>query len=311
MTTPRSPRRAARRILLSAPLLALACATGLAAIDAADETREVETWRAQRYERLRNPNGWLSLAGLFWLKEGDNALGSAEGTPVKLPADRAPARAGAIRFEKGQATLVPAPDAGLQVDGKPVTVSTPLADDDPGPPSQVDVGRVNFILIERSGRIGVRLRDPGTELLKSFSGIEHWPVDVAWRFAARFEPAPTPRTIPVPNVLGFDENIANPGTVVLTIDGKEYRLTALDDTGDGRLFLVFGDRTNGKETYGGGRFLYTDPPVDGKVIVDFNRAYNPPCVFSHYATCPLPPPGNKLPLPILAGEKKFVAPHAS
>jgi uncharacterized protein (DUF1684 family) len=182
-----------------------------------------------------------------------------------------------------------------------------------GEPTRLEHGSLSFFVIERADRLAVRIRDRDASTLKSFAGMEYYPLDRAWRIEGRFEPAKEAREVPIPNVLGFEEKIRNPGDVVIEIDGVERRLLALDDTGDGRLFLVFGDETNGKETYGGGRFLYTEPPQDGRVVVDFNRAYNPPCVFTPYATCPLPPPGNRFPFPIRAGEKKYVheAAHAA
>ena len=151
----------------------------------------------------------------------------------------------------------------------------------------------------------VRVKDSEAATLKAFHGLDYFPLDRKWKIAARFEAAAEAKEIPIPNALGFDEPILSPGHVVFTIDGQEHRLLALDDTGDGRLFLVFGDKTNGRETYGGGRFLYTDPPQGGEVELDFNRSYNPPCVFTPYATCPLPPRENRLPLRIEAGEKSF------
>ena len=141
----------------------------------------------------------------------------------------------------------------------------------------------------------MRVKDSEAATLKAFHGLDYFPLDRKWRIEARFEAAAEAREIPIPNALGFDEPILSPGHVVFTVGGQEHRLLALDDTGDGRLFLVFGDQTNGRETYGGGRFLYTDPPQDGRVVLDFNRAYNPPCVFTPYATCPLPPRENRLP----------------
>ena len=166
-------------------------------------------------------------------------------------------------------------------------------------------GSLSFFAIRRGDRLGVRVKDSEAATLKAFHGLDYFPLEPKWKLVARFEAAAEPKEIPIPNALGFDEPILSPGHVVFTLDGVEHRLLALDDTGDGRLFLVFGDKTNGRETYGGGRFLYTDPPQGGRVELDFNRAYNPPCVFTPYATCPLPPRENRLPMRIEAGEKSF------
>ena len=157
----------------------------------------------------------------------------------------------------------------------------------------------------RGGALAVRVKDSESEALRAFRGLDYFPYAPAWRLEGRFEAAPEGSALEVPNSVGRTEKIRQPGWVSFDVEGKTFRLIALDDTGDGRLFLVFGDPTNGRETYGGGRFLYTDPPAGGKVVIDFNRAYNPPCVFTPYATCPLPPRENRLPFPIPAGEKKY------
>lgn len=292
------------RLPIVAALAGLALAGALAAADA---TRayldEIESWRAGRIERLQRPDGWLTLVGLAWLQPGDNAVGSAEGSVVELPAS-APARLGTIRVAGDEATFTAAPGVEVTSAGEPVTTLRLRSDRD-GDPTVLTHGTVSFYLIGRNGRLAVRVKDSEAAARKRFAGIEHFPVDPKWRVEARFEPAPAGHEIEVPNALGYLEKMNAPGHVVFELGGATQRLLALDDTGDGRLFLVFGDLTSGKETYGGGRFLYTDPPKDGRVVVDFNRAYNPPCVFSPYATCPLPPPGNKMKVRVEAGEKKY------
>jgi uncharacterized protein (DUF1684 family) len=153
------------------------------------------------------------------------------------------------------------------------------------------------------------VRDTAAPTLRAFGGVDNYPVDPSWRIQARLEPAPADATIEIADVIGSVTTDTTPGSVVFDRDGVTWRLAALEGEEDGSLWLIFGDATNGTETYGAGRFLYTEPPADdGSVIVDFNLAYNPPCVFSHYATCPLPPPQNKLALRIEAGEKVWHAP---
>lgn len=278
---------------------------------------EVAAWKQARFERLQRPDGWLTLVGLAWLEPGDNSVGSDPKSAVVLPAGKAPARLGILRLVATgkQHTLTFIADKGAAVthDGAAVTTLDLIADADAKAdegPTVLAHGSLSFFVIRRGDRLGVRVKDSQAATLQAFHGLDYYPLDRKWKLPARFEAEATPKEIPIPNALGFDEPILSPGHVVFTLDGVEHRLLALDDTGDGRLFLVFGDKTNGKETYGGGRFLYTDPPQDGRVELDFNRSYNPPCVFTPYATCPLPPRENRLPFPIAAGEKRFAGHEA-
>lgn len=288
------------------PLLLVATAGAGATPPAAPDTTwsaGLAEWKQWREGRLRQPDSWLTLVGLAWLQPGDNRVGSDPRSRVVLPAS-APPRVGVIRLEGERATFVAEPGAMVISNGVPVSTLVLRSDAD-GEPTLLQHGSIRFFLIRRSDRLAVRIKDSEAPALKKFPGLEYYPADPKWRVEARFEPANPVVEIEVPNVLGVAEKILAPGHVVFTLGGVTHRLLALDDTGDGRLFLVFGDRTNGRDTYGGGRFLYTDPPRDGRVWVDFNRAYNPPCVFSPYATCPLPPPGNRMPMPVEAGEKKY------
>ncbi|MCM2269810.1 MAG: DUF1684 domain-containing protein, partial [Thermoanaerobaculia bacterium] len=174
----------------------------------------------------------------------------------------------------------------------------------------LELGPVKFYVIRRGDRFGVRVRDLEAKLRREFPGLEYFPTDLSYRVEARFVANPPGTTVPIANVLGMTEATPSPGRVEFELHGQPYSLTALDDTGDGRLFLIVGDRTNGYETYGAGRYLYTAKPENGTAVVDFNRLYNPPCAFTAYSTCPLPPRENKLPLRIEAGEKKFaLEPH--
>jgi hypothetical protein len=268
-------------------------------IDSAAHQAEVEEWRAGRYEALRRDLGWLTLSGLAWLKPGVNRVGSDATSDVVLPGG--PAAAGTLTVT--QAGVV-ASGSWLH-DGRPVE-DLPLVDDRDGKQTLLELGSLRLCLIERGGRLALRTWDLDAPARRSFAGVDHWPVDPAWRLEARFEPTPG-RTLAVPDVLGTVDNEESPGDVVFEIDGTAHRLQALPGGPTGELWLVFGDATNGHETYGGGRFLYTAPPEDdGSLIVDFNRAYNPPCVFSPYATCPLPWPANVLPAEIEAGERDML-----
>ena len=173
-----------------------------------------------------------------------------------------------------------------------------------GKPTTLQLGSLSFFVIKRGDRMGVRIKDKTSPMRAAFKGIDEYPIRPEWRVVARFEPYKD-KKIPIANIIGQVEDNPSPGAVVFDWQGKTYRIDALEGGDDGSLFLVFGDQTNGKETYGAGRFLDTAPPKDGKVVVDFNTAYNPPCAFTAFATCPLPPAENKLALRVEAGEKKF------
>jgi uncharacterized protein (DUF1684 family) len=263
---------------------------------------DVLAWRAERVERLRKPDGWLSLVGLHWLSPGAQRVGSAADNDVVLAVG--PAHLGTITLDTTRVTLALADGAKATI-GDGSARSGELMADSAGSPTLVAFERGGFNVIERSGRFGLRVRDPEAKTRAGFVGIDYFDVDPAWRFEARFEAHPPGRTIDIASVINTLEPMKNPGVVVFEKDGREYRLEALDDTGDGQLFLIFADRTSGKTTYGPGRFLYAPPPVDGRTVVDFNRSYNPPCAFNAYSTCPLPPPENRLDLVIEAGEKKY------
>jgi uncharacterized protein (DUF1684 family) len=270
-------------------------------------THEAAVWadRERRLEWLRRPEGWLTLVGLTWLHDGDNRVGAGSEADVVLPATDLPALAGTVVVRGGDASFVPALEAGVTHDGEPLAGALALVDDLDGEPTRLALGTLRFHLIRRGDRLGIRVRDRAAPALAAIPGIEYIPIDASWRITARFERTPG-RTISVPDVTGEVLDEPSPGSVVFERDGHEQRLDALQDTDDGALFLVFGDATNGRETYGGGRFLYTDAPsADGSVVADFNLAYNPPCVFSPFATCSLPWAQNRLTVRIEAGERAY------
>jgi hypothetical protein len=229
-----------------------------------------------------------------------NVIGSSPSADVRLP--DGPADAGRIVVAADGVTATGVfRHLGRPVDG------LELESDAHGDPTLLELGDLRFCLIERGGRPALRTWDLAAEARSDFTGIDHWPVDPAWRLDARFEPV-RHRTISVPDVLGFVEEKESPGDVAFEAAGVTHRLQGLNGGPNGELWLVFADATNGNETYGGGRFLYTGAPdADGAMVVDFNRAYNPPCVFSPFATCPLPWEANRLPIPIEAGERMFEA----
>jgi len=263
-------------------------------------------WKQGRDAALRQADGWLTLVGLHWLEEGGNSFGSDPGNDLVFVAP-APPEMGVFVREGMQVELRARPGGDILYDGEPVT-SLQLRSDLTEEPTVLTAGSLTFYLVERGERLGIRVKDSASPLLAEFAGMEYFPVDPAWQLVARYEPHDELREIDVPNVLGVASRERSPGVLVIEVAGETHRLEPIGDPNKG-LFLIFGDRTNGDETYGGGRFLEMPPPVAGPVFIDFNRAYNPPCVFTPYATCPLPPAQNKLPFAIPAGERLFSPGH--
>jgi uncharacterized protein (DUF1684 family) len=269
----------------------------------ADYLKEINDWHAKRIERLRSEFGWLTLVGLLPLEEGENRFGSAEDNDLIFP-ERAPLHAGVLTLKEETIHLAVLDAGKITSDGKPVA-SMDLGSDADENTTILDMDSFRFYVIERGGFFYVRLKDKEAETLKNFNGIERYPVRSEWRVEARLEPYDPPKKIAIPNILGMESEESCPGAAVFDINGATQRLEPMS-TSSGGLFFVFADGTSGDETYGGGRFLYTDPPgMDGKVILDFNKAYNPPCVFTPFATCPLPHADNILSVKIEAGEKNY------
>jgi uncharacterized protein (DUF1684 family) len=269
--------------------------------------KEIETWRQQRVERLRGPTGWLTLVALDWLKEGRNTLGSAPGNSIVL--DKWPAHLGTVVLDKGNAKITLDKRADATIDGEKKTEAV-LIDDSKENKTVVATGNVSFYLVERGARFGLRVKDSEAPTRLNFVGLDYFDIDPSWRIEAKWEPYDPPRIVEEPNVLGEFEKVVVPGAAVFERDGKTIRVEPVIETpGDVNLYLVFADRTSGKETYGAARFVYTEPPKGGKVIIDFNKAYNPPCVFTAYATCTLPTQQNRLDVRVTAGEKKYRAGH--
>jgi len=252
--------------------------------------------------------------GLHWLEEGESRVGSAPGSDVPLPA-KAPGEVGVIEITAGPERRVvfrPTPGVEVTVAGRPVTEPLPLATDAGGAePTILELATFDLYVIDRDGRLAVRVKDSESPARLGFRGLEYYPIDPRWRVAADFEPYEPPRVLTIANVLGGSTEERLPGALHFRLGEERYSLDAIQEAGSDELFVIFADPTNGEETYGAGRYLYTAfPGADGKAVVDFNKAYNPPCVFTPYATCPLPPPQNRLPLRVEAGEKIYGgAPH--
>jgi uncharacterized protein (DUF1684 family) len=269
----------------------------------ADEyRREIETWRAQRAARLQSDGGWLTVAGLFWLKPGVNAFGADPAGDIVLPAHSSPARAGSFRLADGQVTVEALPGVALTMAGKPVTGAQQLRSDAAGEPDVLALGALTMQVIARGDRLGIRLKDMRSAARAQFKGLTWYPVRPDLRVRARFVAHAAPVAITVPTVIGGHDTMPSPGSALFEIGGKSMRLDPVLEPGETQLFFIFRDATAGLSTYGAGRFLYADPPKDGYVVLDFNKAYSPPCAFTPFATCPLPPPQNRLPIAIEAGE---------
>ena len=260
--------------------------------------QEVEQWRAKRQSDLAKDFGWLTVVGLDWLKEGDNRVGSDPASEVPLPPGSAPPRVALISLRSGKVVLHPAPGVPLTLNGK-AAIETSLREDD----DVVAINHLQFYIIRRGDKAGIRLKDNQSDARKHFQGLSWYPVDPSWRIQAKYTPWPAPHSLVFHNTIGQEENAPSPGYVTFQKDGREFRLEPMLD--EGKLFFVLRDQTSGKTTYGASRFLYTELAKDGLVLLDFNKAENPPCAFTAYATCPLPPPQNRLTLAITAGEKNY------
>ncbi len=269
--------------------------------------KQIQEWHHERIENLKKEDGWLNLVGLYWLKEGANKFGSGKDNDIIFPKGKAPLHIGSLFLKDGSVTIKV--DAGIKVtyNGKPVK-SMKLVSDEENNPTVLAIGTLRFFIIKRNDKTGVRLRDLDAPLLKQFKGTKMFPINEDWKITADFTPFNKPKLFHVNTIIGTVEQDTMPGYLTFKVKGKEFKLDPLKD--DNRLFIIFADETSGVETYGAGRFLYADmPDSNGKVILDFNKAYNPPCSFTPYATCPLPPKQNFLKLKITAGELKYGEGH--
>jgi uncharacterized protein (DUF1684 family) len=285
----------------AALLLVTSCSRAPQPIDQQAYAREIQQWRAKRLASLTSESGWLSLIGLFWLKEGKNTFGSDAANDIVVP--KVPARAGEFMLANGVVTFRTPHAKTFSVDGAPIS-SIELKTDLDEQPTIVRVGSLSFQIIKREDKLGVRIKDREHPDRANFRGLEYFPTNPKWRIEARFEPYNPPRAIPILNVLNIETDEPSPGAVAFEVGGKTYRLDAITERGEKQFFMIFADDTRGKETYGAGRYLYIDPPdANNRIVIDFNKAYSPPCAFTNYATCPLPPQQNILPVRIDAGEK--------
>jgi hypothetical protein len=292
--------------------LGLALLTGSGAFAAGDEAyrAEVLKWRAEREARLTAEGGWLTVAGLFWLEDGDNRFGTDPAGDIVLPPGSAPQKAGSFELKDGRVVVALRPEARATIGGKPASFVSTMRPDTAGAPDVLEMGALSMHVIRRGDRYGIRLKDRDAAARKAFTGLKWFEVKEDYRVEARWVEYPQPKPIKVPNVLGYSEAMPSPGYAEFTLGGKVVRVDGvLEDPRADELFFIVRDQTSGRETYGAGRFLYADLPKEGKVLLDFNKAYNPPCAFTPYATCPLPPPQNWMPVRVEAGEMAYGEGH--
>ena len=271
-------------------------------IDRAAYAQELAQWQQKRWTDLKSETGWLTLVGLFWLKDGENKFGSDSANDIVLANKQINPQAGVLSLKDGVVKF-DASQTGFTLDGQAIK-SVEFKTDEDAKPTVVRLGSLSFQIIKRGEKLGLRVKDSQNADRLKFQNTEFYPADLKWRIDAQFEPYNPPKQMPIVNVLNMESAESSPGAIKFTVDGQEYRLDAITEKDEPRLFMIIADKTSGKETYPAGRYLYVDPPdASGHVVIDFNKAYSPPCAFTKFATCPLPPKQNRLPLAVEAGEK--------
>jgi uncharacterized protein (DUF1684 family) len=273
----------------------------LGAADVSPYQQSVEKWRQDYETKLKADDGWLTVSALLWLHEGENRFGSAAGNAIVLPYSYVPATAGHFDLHAGKTVVHVNPGVPITLAGKPVD-SMELRPD--SKQDRLAIGDLVFFVHASGNRFAIRVKDKNSPLRKEFKGLHWYPVNETYRFNAPFVAYPKPREVDIENMLGDHDKLSLAGYVSFSLGGKEYRLDAEQDSSGG-LFIVFRDLTSKTDTYQAARFLDTDPPKDGHVEIDFNKAYNPPCAYNPYTTCPLPTPGNRLQVEIPVGEKRY------
>lgn len=264
---------------------------------------EIEQWKIDRYAALKNSNGWLNLAGLYWLEQGKSSFGSGANNKIVFPKGSIAANAGYFELNGQTVRLTAAKGVTIKVNNQSIQSIIIFSPDSLKNPI-VSAGSLRWTIIKREDKIGIRLRDENSIQLEEFKGIDRFPTDSTWKLDAILKEPLFATTIPIKNVLGQTIQMKLLGKLIFTVKGQIYSLDAVEEGTE--LFVIFADATNTKTTYGAGRFLYAPKPdASGKTVVDFNKAFNPPCAFTPFATCPLPPPQNVLNIPITAGELNY------
>ena len=264
---------------------------------------EIRKFQQDREAALKTETGWLTIAGLFFLSQPISTFGSSPLNDIVLPAG-APERAGTFELKNGKVRVTAAPGVTFMLDDKPVTEQQ-LASDAEGPPDRLTLGDLQLWVHQSGDRPSIRLRDKNSKLRKEFTGTSWFPIDPTYRVEATYTPYGKPKIVEVPNILGDIDKMPVPGVVTFAVNGQEITMEPVAEAGDEQFWFIFRDLTSGTETYPAARFLYVPAPVNGKMIVDFNQAQNPPCAYNPYTTCPLPPEENRLRTRIEAGEKAY------
>ncbi len=265
--------------------------------------KEIDDWHATRITELKANTGWLNLVGLYWLDEGKNSFGSGAQNNIVFPKGSIDDVAGYFERTGNTVKLVVENNTAIKMNGQPVKEAV-VFQEDPAIVPVLSFGNLQWVIIKRDDKIGIRLRDLASPAPVAFKDVERFAVDAAWRVPAMLQTQAQPQSIDITNIIGQTSKQKSPGKLVFTLNSMQYTLDALEE-GD-HLFIIFGDATNGKTTYPSGRFLeVARPGADGKTVIDFNKAYNPPCAFTDFATCPLPPKQNRLVVKITAGEKNY------
>jgi uncharacterized protein (DUF1684 family) len=262
---------------------------------------QIEAWRAEHEDSYTR--NWVTIEGLHFLKPGTQSAGSAPDNDVVL-IPSLPARLGSFTVAADEVTFDPDPGASIAINGEAATSAMVLADDGAEEPDVVEANGASVVVHRSGARVSLRVRDPNGERARTFQGFEWFPISRDYRVLGRFIPDATPRNLPVVNTFGDVDTYETEGVVEFTLNGDLLRLRPFT-TEPGRFYFVFNDASSGDETYEAARFLYSDLQQDGTTILDFNEAYNPPCSFNPFTTCPIPLPENRLPIKVLAGEKKY------
>lgn len=285
---------------LTVVLLLAAAVVGHSSIAAQGDryVTSIEAWRAEREARLTADDGWLTVAGLFFLREGPNTFGTDSRNDIVLP--EGPSEAGVFERQGRRVTVTAAGPHTVVVNGTAVT-SAPLYPREDR--AYLTIGGLTLFVHLSGERLAIRMRDRNHVLRREFAGLRWYPVDETYRVTARFVPHPEPVTVQIQNILGDLERYSSAGSVVFTLHGEELRMTPV--ASGSQLWFIFRDRTSGTETYPAARFLYAEAPSNGRTVLDFNKAYNPPCAFNPHTTCPLPPLENRLPVRVEAGELDY------
>ncbi len=262
----------------------------------------IQAWRDEREKKISGPHGWISTAGLFWLEEGENRMGSGSSNPIRLLEKSAPEYSGVFIYRDGLVKFQAQDEVEILYEGRSIKEAAITVDEDSS--EVIHLNDLELYVIRRGQRLGVRIFDPDNPGLKKFEGLSWFLIDTDYCLEAAFVPFPKAEIKQVINILGDMESMEFPGIIEFLWNGQKFQLEPVV-VEDGKLWIMFCDVTNRDQTYPAGRYLTCDPPQGGRIILDFNKAYNPPCAYTDYATCPIPPLSNHLPFPVLAGEQRF------